>query len=38
MLEQVIRDQGDYGSGGGDDTYEAVLRSEFELMRAKFEK
>lgn len=38
LLEKVIRDFNESGCDNFEDTYEAVLRSEFELMRAKFEK
>ena len=38
MLENVIRNFNESGCDNFEDTYEAVLRSEFELMRSKFEK
>jgi hypothetical protein len=38
LLEKVIRNFNESGCDNFEDTYEAVLRSEFELMRAKFEK
>ncbi len=37
LLEQAIRDITMQSSDNYDDSYEAVLRSEFELMRKKFE-
>jgi hypothetical protein len=33
LLEQALRDFSCSSSGNYEDTYEAVLRSEFELMR-----
>ena len=38
LLEQALRDFTSSSHGNYDDSYEAVLRSEFELMRRKFEK
>ncbi len=38
LLEQALRDFTSTSHDNYDDSYEAVLRSEFELMRKKFEK
>ncbi len=38
LLENALREFTSSSSGNYDDSYEAVLRSEFELMRVKFEK
>ena len=37
LLENALRDFTSSSHGNYDDSYEAVLRSEFELMRKKFE-
>jgi len=38
LLEQALRDFSSSPSMDYEETYEAVLRSEFELMRQRFEK
>ena len=38
LLEKALREFTSSSKSNYDDSYEAVLRSEFELMRVKYEK